>query len=55
MLGTIDALKIGIRFQKFVMDAWFKALAAISKPVSCDMEECTFRVLYDKDKFRRYF
>ncbi|KAF9341448.1 Fanconi anemia group D2 protein [Linnemannia elongata] len=28
----LDALKIGIRFQKFVMDAWFKALAAISKP-----------------------
>ncbi|KAG0320044.1 Fanconi anemia group D2 protein [Linnemannia gamsii] len=28
----LDALKTGIRFQKFVMDAWFKALAAISKP-----------------------
>ncbi|KAG9064770.1 Fanconi anemia group D2 protein [Linnemannia hyalina] len=28
----LDALKIGIRFQKFVMDAWFKALVAISKP-----------------------
>ncbi|KAF9132558.1 Fanconi anemia group D2 protein [Mortierella sp. 14UC] len=27
----LDALKTGIRFQKFVMDAWFKALAAISK------------------------
>lgn len=35
MLGTIDALKIGIRFQKFVMDAWFKALSTISKPVRC--------------------
>ncbi|KAK3837824.1 MAG: Fanconi anemia protein FANCD2 [Linnemannia elongata] len=28
----LDALKIGIRFQKFVMDAWFKALSTISKP-----------------------
>ncbi|KAF9911840.1 Fanconi anemia group D2 protein [Linnemannia zychae] len=27
----LDALKTGIRFQKFVMDAWFKALSAISK------------------------
>ncbi|KAG0275935.1 Fanconi anemia group D2 protein [Linnemannia exigua] len=27
----LDALKTGIRFQKFVMDAWLKALAAISK------------------------
>lgn len=34
ILHSTDALKIGIRFQKFVMDAWFKALAAISKPVS---------------------
>ncbi|KAF9926229.1 Fanconi anemia group D2 protein [Linnemannia zychae] len=28
----LDALKTGIRFQKFVMDAWYKALAAISTP-----------------------
>jgi Fanconi anemia group D2 protein len=34
ILYMIDALKTGIRFQKFVMDAWFKALAAISKAVS---------------------
>ncbi|KAF9082104.1 Fanconi anemia group D2 protein [Mortierella sp. AD031] len=27
----LDALKTGIRFQKFVTDAWFKALAAIAK------------------------
>ncbi|KAK3841792.1 MAG: Fanconi anemia protein FANCD2 [Linnemannia gamsii] len=27
----LDALKTGIRFQKFVMDAWLKALASISK------------------------
>ncbi|KAF9105210.1 Fanconi anemia group D2 protein [Mortierella sp. AM989] len=30
----LDALKSGIRFQKFVTDAWYKALVAISKPVS---------------------
>ncbi|KAF9181157.1 Fanconi anemia group D2 protein [Haplosporangium sp. Z 11] len=28
----LDALKTGIRFQKFVTDAWYKALAAIIKP-----------------------
>ncbi|KAF9401655.1 Fanconi anemia group D2 protein [Mortierella sp. AD011] len=28
----LDALKSGIRFQKFVTDAWYKALVAIPKP-----------------------
>ncbi|KAG0082666.1 Fanconi anemia group D2 protein, partial [Podila epicladia] len=28
----LDALKTGIRFQKFVTDAWYKALVAIPKP-----------------------
>ncbi|KAI8597408.1 Fanconi anaemia protein FANCD2 [Dissophora ornata] len=28
----LDALKSGIRFQKFVTDAWYKVLAAIPKP-----------------------
>ncbi|KAF9581589.1 Fanconi anemia group D2 protein [Lunasporangiospora selenospora] len=29
---VIDALKTGIRFQKFVADAWYKALVAITQP-----------------------
>lgn len=48
MFAIIDALKTGIRFQKFVMDAWFKALVAISKPVSCRHGECNVRVPCEK-------
>ncbi|KAF9927139.1 Fanconi anemia group D2 protein, partial [Mortierella alpina] len=28
----LDAMKTGIRFQKFVTDAWYKALVALTKP-----------------------